>query len=131
MWQLHIVRTVPVVIDKATGCWNTRLCMLQFQKKLKQLVQRAASHPKMEKLLEVVLGHFTSIAAAEAGEAPAGVADATGAAVCGVMAEGAEEECAGPAQNQPGRVIIFTNRRDSVQSIVDMLRPHEPRVTAR
>ena len=30
-----------------------------------------------------------------------------------------------------GRVIIFTNRRDSVQSIVDMLRSQEPLITAR
>ena len=30
-----------------------------------------------------------------------------------------------------GRVIIFTNRRDSVQSIVDMLRSQEPLITSR
>lgn len=82
---------------------------------LKQLVERAASHPKMEALLKVVLHHFKPYGCA----AP----DATAIGV----ASGDD----GKHEQPPGRVIIFTNRRDSVQSIVDMLHGHEPTVTAR
>lgn len=82
---------------------------------LKQLVERAASHPKMEALLKVVLHHFKPCDCA-----------ASDAAAMGVAAGGDDKH-----EQQPGRVIIFTNRRDSVQSIVDMLHGHEPTVTAR
>ena len=82
-------------------------------------MERAASHPKMEALLSVVLQHFKpqdSLTTAAAGEPTAAEAANLGHAA---------------QEDQPGRVIIFTNRRDSVQSIVDMLRSQEPIVTAR
>ena len=87
---------------------------LQFHINLKQLVQRAASHPKMAKLLEVVLEHFSS----NAGLPPMTVP----AAAAGTAMPEAPEESRDAASDKPGRVIIFTNRRDSVQAIVDMLR---------
>lgn len=93
---------------------------------LKQLVERAASHPKMESLLKVVLHHFQpqgSVATAAANYPTAAVGDPT--------AVGVADNTHDVQEDQPGRVIIFTNRRDSVQSIVDMLRAHEPTVTAR
>ena len=101
---------------------------MQFHKQLKQLVSRAATHPKMAALLEVVLEHFQP-----QGTPPQ--ADATAAAQ-GVMssptAGNAEETTDHLAEaDKPGRVIIFTNRRDSVQSIVEMLRTREPVITAR
>ena len=45
-----------------------------------------------------------------------------------MLGRGAAEQA---AADQAGRVIIFTNRRDSVQSIVEMLRTREPVITAR
>ena len=90
---------------------------------LKQLVERAASHPKMEALLKVVLSHFKPQQGSAIAEACVASAEVVG---------GKPAEAADPAEpDQPGRVIIFTNRRDSVQSIVEMLRAHEPTVTAR
>lgn len=100
---------------------------MQFHKQLKQLVNRAATHPKMAALLEVVLDHF------QPQGAPA-QSDATAAAqpfVSSPTAINAEEAADAAAFDKPGRVIIFTNRRDSVQSIVEMLRTHEPVITAR
>ena len=101
---------------------------MQFHKQLKQLVHRAATHPKMAALLEVVLQHFqpegtppqpTAAVAAES------VLSSPAAADAGM---GHADQA---AADKPGRVIIFTNRRDSVQSIVDMLRTREPVITAR
>lgn len=89
-------------------------------------MERAASHPKMEALLSVVLQHFQpqdSLATAAAGKPTAAAGEPT-AAEAAHFGDAAQED-------EPGRVIIFTNRRDSVQSIVDMLRSQEPVVTAR
>lgn len=99
----------------ATSC-------MQFHKQLKQLVTRAATHPKMAALLEVVLDHFQP-----QGEPPQPVAATTAQARMSSPTAANAEENAG----KPGRVIIFTNRRDSVQSIVEMLRTREPVITAR
>ena len=68
----------------------------QFQARLDCLVRDAAQHPKMAALLETVLAHFRS-----------------------------DAESRGPdtAGGDPSRVIIFTNLRDSVQAICDVLRP--------
>ena len=101
---------------------------MQFHKQLKQLVNRAATHPKMAALLEVVLQHFQPESAPQqpdAAIATEGVFSSPTAADAGV---GAADQA---AADQPGRVIIFTNRRDSVQSIVEMLRTREPVITAR
>lgn len=101
---------------------------MQFHKQLKQLVNRAATHPKMAALLEVVLQHFQPESAPQqpdAAIATEGVFPSPTAADAGV---GAADQA---AADQPGRVIIFTNRRDSVQSIVEMLRTREPVITAR
>ena len=103
--------------------------MVQFHKQLKMLVSRAATHPKMAALLEVVLEHFQPDGASVQ-------TDATGAAAgaeprptsAGDTAPGNSAEA---AADKPGRVIIFTNRRDSVQSIVEMLRTREPLITSR
>ena len=105
--------------------------LLQFHKQLKQLVSRAATHPKMAALLEVVLQHFKP-------EGPTEPQRAVGRDMLQLedgpipLAAAAPEGGAGD-HDQPaaGRVIIFTNRRDSVQSIVEMLRAHEPLITAR
>lgn len=100
-----------------------KLVCLQFHINLKQLVQRAASHPKMAKLLEVVLDHFDGNGAVPSTE--------LSAAAAGTAMPEPAEESHDAAADKPGRVIIFTNRRDSVHTIVDMLRAREPIVTAR
>lgn len=101
---------------------------MQFHKQLKSLVNRAATHPKMAALLEVVLEHFkpdgTPESASRTAEAAAGQVTPAKAAADDDNGEKA-------VTDDPGRVIIFTNRRDSVQSIVEMLRAHEPLITAR
>ena len=120
--------------------------VLQFHKQLKQLVSRAATHPKMAALLDVLLEHFqphVSAHPADASAAAAPVAATAATAPAGAV-EGASESDdleAGRAGNAAragqadaygaGRVIIFTNRRDSVQSIVEMLRLKEHLITAR
>lgn len=108
------------------------LHMLQFHKQLKQLVNRAATHPKMAALLEVVMEHF------KPEESPASDARLTHAAdgqqrkaTPSKPAAAGDDSSEQAAASAPGRVIIFTNRRDSVQSIVEMLRAHEPLITAR
>ena len=109
-----------------TNYTTVALCM-QFHKQLKQLVNRAATHPKMAALLEVVLDHFQ----------PQGAPPQPDAAVAArplmLSPTAADAEAVGDmaAIDQPGRVIIFTNRRDSVQSIVEMLRTRDPVITAR
>ncbi|BDA46215.1 probable ATP-dependent DNA helicase MPH1 at N-terminal half [Coccomyxa sp. Obi] len=73
----------------------------EFQARLEHLVRSAAAHPKMAALQEVVMRHFSDHAAS---------------------ADGA---------HAPSRVIIFTNLRDSVHQICNVLRQHEPLVQAR
>lgn len=79
----------------------------------------------MAALLEVVLHHFQPHGAPPQPDPVQGVLSSPTGADAGV---GAAEQA---AAEQPGRVIIFTNRRDSVQSIVEMLRTREPVITAR
>lgn len=97
---------------------------MQFHKQLKQLVSRAATHPKMAALLEVVLEHFQP-------EGPPAQPDAVQPASDTAAVAGPDGSVDQAAAEAPGRVIIFTNRRDSVQSIVEMLRTREPVITSR
>ena len=96
----------------------------------------------MAALLEVLLEHFQRNNSANPPHAAE--ADAPAAVSAAAASEGASEGAdipAGRAGNKnfaeqadaydAGRVIIFTNRRDSVQSIVEMLRLKEPLITAR
>ena len=84
----------------------------------------------MAALLEVVLEHFKPEGSPEADTRPDTAAGQAGGDTPAKAVEGGDggEQAAG---SDPGRVIIFTNRRDSVQSIVEMLRSHEPLITAR
>jgi len=96
------------------------MCRLQFHERLEQLVQRGAAHPKMETLVKVLLSHFTtsggSSEGGEGGEMEASVADTAGA---------------GGSSSAPGRVIVFTNLRESVSAIVAMLKRHSPVIEPR
>ena len=103
---------------------------MQFHKQLKHLVSRAATHPKMAALLEVVLEHFKPQASPEPDTRPDTAAGQAGSPTP-VKATGGSDSVEQAAGSDPGRVIIFTNRRDSVQSIVEMLRSHEPLINAR
>lgn len=80
----------------------------QFRERLEELVRRGAAHPKMEALLQTLLRHFA---------APEGDISAA--------AEGGGEASGG------GRVIIFTNLRESVHSIAEVLRQHSPVIEPR
>ncbi len=104
------------------------LCFMQFHKQLKSLVNRAATHPKMAALLEVVLEHFKPEGTPESDSRPA---EAAAGQVTPAKAAAGDDNGEKAVTDDPGRVIIFTNRRDSVQSIVEMLRAHEPLITAR
>ena len=101
---------------------------MQFHKQLKSLVNRAATHPKMAALLEVVLEHFKPEGTPESDSRPA---EAAAGQVTPSKAAADDDNGEKAVTDDPGRVIIFTNRRDSVQSIVEMLRAHEPLITAR
>lgn len=127
-----IATTESPALDPGQALHSDILILLQFHKQLKQLVSRAATHPKMAALLEVVLEHFGAEGSTEAVLQPAASASAAAAAgqEGGVVTPG-KPGGEGATACSPGRVIVFTNRRDSVQSIVEMLRNHEPLVTAR
>lgn len=84
---------------------DVRCAPAQFQVRLDHLVRTAAVHPKMTALLDIVLAHFE--------QQQQQAASAT---------EGATEV---------SRVIIFTNLRETVTSICEALRQHEPRIQAR
>ena len=101
---------------------------MQFHKQLKSLVNRAATHPKMTALLEVVLEHFKPEGTPGSDSRPA---EAAAGQVTPFKAAAGDDNGKTAVTDDPGRVIIFTNRRDSVQSIVEMLRAHEPLITAR
>lgn len=83
----------------------------QFQARLDRLVQEAAEHPKIAALLRLLLQHF-----ADAGGGPG----EDGAASARLGAAG-----------EPSRVIIFTNLRETVVSICEALKPHEPLIRAK
>ena len=77
----------------------------------------------MAALLEVILKHF---------QPDVTLAQTDAVLPDRVMESGANEgSVAQAAAEAPGRVIVFTNRRDSVQSIVEMLRTREPVITSR
>ena len=101
---------------------------MQFHKQLKQLVNRAATHPKMAALLEVVLQHFQPDGAPPQPDTAVTAESTVSSPTAADVGLGAADQA---AADKPGRVIIFTNRRDSVQSIVEMLRTREPVITAR
>ncbi|KAL0018444.1 hypothetical protein WJX77_010041 [Trebouxia sp. C0004] len=100
----------------------------EFHKQLKSLVNRAATHPKMAALLEVVLQHFKPEGVPQSDSRPTAAAAGQVTPAKAAAGDGNGEKA---VTDDPGRVIIFTNRRDSVQSIVEMLRAHEPLITAR
>lgn len=101
---------------------------MQFHKQLKSLVNRAATHPKMAALLDVVLEHFKPEGTPESDSRPA---EAAAGQVTPSKAAAGDDNGEKAVTDDPGRAIIFTNRRDSVQSIVEMLRAHEPLIAAR
>ena len=80
-----------------------RCAPAQFQVRLDHLVRTAAVHPKMTALLDIVRAHFEQQQAASA----------TGGAT------------------EVSRVIIFTNLRETVTSICEAVRQHEPLIQAR
>lgn len=82
----------------------------------------------MAALLEVVLEHFKLEGTPESDARPA---EAAAGQVTPSKAAAGDDTGEKAGTDDPGRVIIFTNRRDSVQSIVEMLRAHEPLITAR
>jgi ERCC4-related helicase len=82
---------------------NVQCTPAQFQVRLDHLVRTAAVHPKMTALLDIVRAHFEQQQQA-------------------AFAEGATEV---------SRVIIFTNLRETVTSICEALRQHEPLIQAR
>lgn len=95
------------------------MCRLQFHERLEQLVQRGAAHPKMETLVKVLLNHFTTPSSSEGGE---------GGEMEASVADTAE---AGGSASAPGRVIVFTNLRESVSAIAVMLKRHSPVIEPR
>jgi hypothetical protein len=92
-----------------TDCLFWHMHGVQFQARLERLVQEAAEHPKMAALLRLLLQHFDGArpGADEAASARSGAA------------------------GDPSRVIIFTNLRETVVSICEALRPHEPLIRAK
>ena len=90
--------------------------LLQFVQTLTHLVDSGAYDPKMNALESAVVQHFQ-------GQAPnterMGVLGPTAAAVSTV------------AEAKPGRVIVFTNYRESVNSVLEMFQKHQPLITAR
>lgn len=77
---------------------------LQFAQRLESMLERGAVHPKMEKLQEVLVQHFTALQA----------------------------DAAQPGSTTGGsRVIIFTTLRESVNSIVALLKRKAPLISAR
>ncbi len=91
------------------------LLVMQFVQTLTHLVDSGACDPKMNALETTVVRHFQ-------GQAPNNAA-------MGVLAPTSNPP--GSAKEHPGRVIIFTNFRESVNSILDMFQKHEPLVSAR
>ena len=87
----------------------------QFVQTLTHLVDTGAYDPKMNALETAVVSHFQ-------GQPP-------GNSNLGVLAPSAVQ--ASSAQERPGRVIIFTNFRESVSSILEMFQKHKPLVSAR
>jgi hypothetical protein len=79
-------------------------CCLQFAQRLEGMLERGAVHPKMEKLQDILVQHFTALQA----------------------------DAALPGSTTGGsRVIIFTTLRESVNSIVALLKRKAPLISAR
>ena len=91
--------------------------LLQFVQTLTHLVDSGAYDPKMNALESVVVQHFQ-------GQAP----NTEHMGVLGPTAAAAASSVAGA---KPGRVIVFTNYRESVNSVLEMFQKHEPLITAR
>ena len=73
------------------------------------MLERGAVHPKMEKLQDILVQHFTVL-----------------------QADTAQMDVAQPATATGGsRVIIFTTLRESVNSIVALLKRKAPLISAR
>ena len=98
---------------------HSSFCGPQFRERLEQLVQRGAAHPKMETLLKILLHHFTA--------AP-GWSEGAGVAAHATAGGGAE---AGASGGAGGRVIVFTNLRESVSAIAEVLKRHSPIIDPR
>lgn len=79
-------------------------CRLQFAQRLERMLERGAVHPKMERLQDILVQHFTALQA----------------------------DAAQPTSATGGsRVIIFTTLRESVNSIVALLKRKAPLISAR
>lgn len=83
---------------------------MQFKRQLENLSRQTACHPKMVALRDAVLDHFQITNNSES-----------------ASNEASQEG----GQMVPGRIIIFSSYRESVNEILAMLQKHEPAVKAR
>ena len=83
---------------------------MQVRRQLDQMVKNGTAHPKMAALKDMVFSHFGLPQPVEGADEPAPPL---------------------PATLVPGRVIIFSDTRESVDSIKEMLNCHQPAICAR
>lgn len=86
---------------------------MQFVQTLTHLVDTGAYDPKMNALESAVVQHFQGKTPSSEDHGVLGAAAAASSAA------------------KPGRVIVFTNYRESVNSVLEMFSKHKPLISAR